>query len=444
MRLLLALVTSVAIVADINFVPLWAQDPQDLKDQGQVSFQRVLDLTLKNSLKIALAGEQIDSAARMLRTAKRRRLPRVGVQGWFSGDLADIAQWGGENFAGYLTLDWDFYQDAAIMQAVAQSWANLTSALLAGRKTISEEIFTATSLFYQALKAKRQVETVEEILRLDQVRLEIVRSEFAQGRRTQAELGDADAVAFESDLALTRARQDYRKVILTLKQLTRDESITSVADLPREITFALDFPLEDAIQAALRRQPNVLVAKANLELAQVGVKFAKLKRLPSVRFLTGTDYAFAPYARPEEFGFRAGVIVSYPIYDAGDRKSRIEDAKSALSRAQMQVEQAQYQARQEVTDDYAALSNQLALLQLTERKHQEVETRFSIAEEQYEEKKIDELEMARIRLQYLQSLQRLDELRLDVLLARAKLLKSIGLSSTDEIAAHSKKGEDEK
>ncbi len=412
---------------------------------GQITYERVLDLTLNNSFKIALADEQVESASRALRDAKRRRSPRLSVQGWFSGDLFELDQWGSNNIGSYLTLDWDFYQNGAILQLVAQSWANLKSALLTRRRTVSEEIHTATSLFYDALKAKRRIEIAEQTLKLDELQLDVARSELADRRIAQSELGEAEARAFDSRQALTRAKQDFQKGIRSLRLLSRDETFGSVQDLPREITWTLDFSLEDAIKTALHDQPNVLIAKSNVELAQLAVKYAKLKRWPSVRFLTGTDYAFAPLARPEDFGFRVGVIVSYPLYDAGDRRSRIEDARSALRRAQIQLWQVQDQMEQEVTDSYAGVSNQLDLLRPAEKRLQKAETNFAIARERYKERSIGELEMGRIRLQYLQSVQQLENLRLDALLARTKLLKSVGVSSTEKIKAYTqKRAEEEK
>ena len=413
---------------------------EDAEGGGPVTFQRVLDLTIQNSFKIALADEQVDSAFRSLEVAKRRRYPRLSAQGWFSGDLFEMDEWGGNNIGSYLALDWDFYQNGAILQMIAQSWANLTSALLTRRRTVSEQIYTATSLFYDAVKAKRDVEIAEQSFKLDDMRLAVVRSEFSERRRTRSELGDAEARAFESDLALTRAGQDLRNAMRSLRQLTRDETIVAVEDLPRDIAWTLDFSVEDAVRTGLYYQPNVLIVKANLELARLGVKYAKLKRWPSVRFLTGTDYAFAPLARPEEFGFRAGVILSYPLYDAGDRRFRIEEAKSGVRLGAIRLRQAHDQMEQEVSDSYAAVSNQLDLLRLAEKRHEKVRTDFAIAREQFGEKIIGEPEMTRIELLYLQSLQRIENLRLEALLARAKLLQNVGVSSTDEITAFINKG----
>ena len=418
--------------------------PEESAKETEITFQRVLQLTLERSYKIALADQEVDSAFRTLRTAQRRRLPRLGVQGWFSGDLFEVDQWGRNNFGSYLTLDWDFYQNGAVMQMIAQSWANLASALLTRQRTITEEIYAATSLFYEALKARRQVEIAEQTLQRDDLQLQLVRSEFAQGEKNRSDLADANARFSESSLALARARQDFEKAIRGLRHLTREETIVTVADLPREIVWSLDFSVEDAVRTSLHYQPNVRIAEANLKLARVGEKYAKLKRWPSVRFLTGTDYAFAPLAQPEEFGFRAGVILSYPLYDAGDRKAQIEDARSAVKRSEIQLRQVQYQTVEEVTDSYAAVSNQLDLLSIAETTHEGTAKEFAIAREDFEKGRLGKLEMARTRLQYLQSVQRVESLRLEALLARAKLLKSVGVSSTDDIKEYStKSGEEE-
>jgi outer membrane protein TolC len=411
--------------------------------EGQIDLQRVLELALNRSYKIALAKDQFESAAKALKSAKRRRLPRLSAQGWFSGDIFEIDRWGSRNLANYLALDWDFYQDGAIMQLIAQSWANLASAALTVRQTALDLIYNSTALFYEALKAACQVEIAEQQVAVEELQLRILRSEYEQGRRTQSELLEAENRGFEMDLSLTRARHALNRAILKLQQLTRDDTITGVARLPREITWALDFPLENAIRAGLECQPNVLIAQANLEMAKQGVKYAKLKRLPSIRFLTGSDFAFAPYANPQDFEFRVGVIVSYPLYDAGEKKSWIENAESARKRSEIQLGEARYQMVQDVTDSYADVSNQLELLRIAERRHEEVQIVFDRAEADFKEGKIGKLEMERIRLQYLQSLQRVDDLRLDALLARAKLLKNVGVSSLDEIRAYSRRGVEE-
>ncbi len=440
MRLLMGLMVLVASPGTMSSV----EASSDEREGGQpIAYERVLDLILKNSFRIALADERVDFAARALRNAKRRRLPRLSVQTWLSGDVFRIDQWSDNNIGTYLTLDWDFYQNGAMMQQVAQSWANLASALFTRQRAVSEEITATTNLFYDTLKAKRQIEFAEGTLKLDELQLDIVRSWFSEGRRTRSELGDAEAKVFESRLTLTRARQDFQKAILTLRQRTGDESIVSVEDLPRGITWAVDFALEDAIRTALDHQPDVLIPKANVELAKLGVKYAKLRRWPSVRFLTGTDYAFAPSGTTRDFGFRVGVILSYPLYDAGDRKSRIETARSGLRQARMEQLQAQDQMEQKVTDSYSAVSNQLDLLHLAEKRHQKVETDFAIAQEDFKEETIGNLEMARIRLQHLQSVRQIEGLRLDALLARAKLLQSIGVSFTEEIKAYADKGVEE-
>lgn len=420
------------------------EDVTAFETEGEITLQRVLDLTLKNSFKIALANEQFEAAARALRDAKRRRLPRVSAQGWFSGDLFEVSDWGSDNLAGYLALDWDFYQDGAIMQAIAQAWANLASAGLTRRQTALDLIYSSTSLYFDALKAIRQVELAEQQVRVDEMQLQILQSEYEQGRRTRAEFSDAEAKAFEMRLALTRAEQDLRNSILKLQQLTRDDTVRTVSQLPREITWELDFPVEDAIGAALVNEPAVLIADANLTMAKLGIKYAKLKRWPSVRFLTGSDYAFGPFREPDEFGFRVGVIVSYPLFDAGDRKSRIEDAESAARRVQIQLYQAQDQMKQDVTDGYATAANQLELLRIADKRHEKVTTDFARAGDDFKQDKIGKLDMERIRLQYLQSEQRVESLRLDALLARAKLLKNVGVSSLDDIRAYSRRQAEEK
>lgn len=437
---LMSIVFAVGLAAPLRS----EEDAASPEPEGEITLQRVLDLTLSNSFKISLAQEQFEAAQRALRSAKRRGLPRVSAQGWFSGDLFEVSNWDSNNLAGYLALDWDFYQDGAIMQAIAQAWANLASAALTRRQTALDLIYNSTSFFFDALKAIRQVEVAEQQVQVDEMQLQIIQSEYDQGRRTRAELGDAEAKAFEMRLALTRAEQDLRNSILKLQQLTRDDTIRTVSQIRREIAWQLDFPVEDAIATALTNEPNVLIAEANLTMAKLGIKYAKLKRWPSVRFLTGSDYAFAPFREPQEFGFRVGVIVSYPLYDAGDRKSRIEDAESAARRAHIQVWQAQDQMKQDVTDSYAGVANQLELLRIADKRHEKVKTDFARAQDDFKQQKIGKLDMERIRLQYLQSEQRIESLRLDALLARAKLLKGVGVSSLDDIRAYSQKRAEEK
>jgi outer membrane protein TolC len=190
--------------------------------------------------------------------------------------------------------------------------------------------------------------------------------------------------------------------------------------------------VDDCIKTAYINERKYLTAKERENLARLGVKYSRLKRYPSFSFFTTNDYA-VDQAFGDEFGFRVGIIASYPLYDAGETRSIIRGAESHLRSAILDLRKEKEARTLDVTEKYYKLRNQIELLRITREKEKQFAEDWARAEMDFKNGSISQLEHEQFRYAYVLSDNRVKELELDVMLAQSNLLRSMGIGNLDQL-----------
>ena len=160
-------------------------------------------------------------------------------------------------------------------------------------------------------------------------------------------------------------------------------------------------------------------------------EFSRLKRLPQVRVFTGSDFELLN--EEQDVGIRAGLAVSYPIYDAGGIKREIEAAESNFRRAKIQLSVSKAEAELETKEAYWNYINKIKLCQIADERKVLMEKSYRKSKEDLARKSLSQVQFEEAELDYLRSLQTYRDLQLEVILAREKLLKVVGVGSIDDM-----------
>jgi outer membrane protein TolC len=221
--------------------------------------------------------------------------------------------------------------------------------------------------------------------------------------------------------------------LLRLKNKIQAGDFDRLADVERNILDRLDFTLEDCINTAYLRQRGYITAKEHEKLAKLGVRYSKLKRLPTLSFFTTSDYAIAQSFGDDDFGLWVGLAASYPLYDAGETRAMIEAAESQYRRSALDRRKKKEETSLAVREKYFALQSQMELLRLTREKEQRYAEDWESAQADFERGVISTMERDRIRHAHMLSMNRIRSLELDVMLAQSTLLRATGMNSFEEL-----------
>ncbi len=408
-------------------------------EEGVLTLDKALELVLKNSYPLILANEDLQEAKRSLRDAKRMCWPRVYLQAAARGDLFNIDAWDSNNYSSYLTWEWDPWQNAQVLRRRSEAKINLTVAELSMSESEIDAIYETKKQYYDILKSKEKLGISEQALEVEEKKLAQIEKDYELGTRKRSEYLDALENYNKLVQNYDEEEQAYMLKIIGLQELTQFKPIQDVADVERVTDEKIDVSIEDCIKTAYNTRISLLITKQTLRSSELGVKYSKFRRWPQINFYSGTQFALAEQQFEQEFEFRAGVTVTYPLFDAGDTRSFIQSAKAAARKAKIQYKQAISNAEREIRMAYWAYENQLKTLKLAREREADFEDEYEKAKIDFERKAITEIQLKEAEISYLRSMQRIHSLELDVLLAKENLLNTIGVQSIGEI----EKGDEE-
>jgi outer membrane protein TolC len=268
---------------------------------------------------------------------------------------------------------------------------------------------------------------------LESRKLDAVEADVAQDRANKADALTQKGAFFESDAAWQKSRQTLQIKLIELEERTGVDDVAGVQDVDRAIGPLDELTAEDCLATAQTTRVALISSREAVRLADLGVKYANLKRLPSVYFYTGSDFALTQEVGTEDFELRAGVTVSYPLYGAGDTAAAIADAKAAAVRARIQDSQTHMKVEREIREAYWGYVNAVRQLESTREREQVFEEDFKEAQVLRDRGAASELEFMQARIRYQQSRQRVRQLELDALMARATLTRAVGVSTIEQI-----------
>lgn len=218
------------------------------------------------------------------------------------------------------------------------------------------------SAYAEALAALRELQTTEELNKLDLQTARVVEARFTEGESSQLELN-----LLRVEVERLRSRRAFvegklQAAGLNLRRLTGmapDESLRLREDLNAPLLPDAPPSLATAIESALRQRPDLQLARLNEQAAQAGLRLARAQAAPGVtvsaRYLsdTGTTDLPAPLTPiPDQSRVLSfGVSVELPLFKRN--QGAIAEAATAITQAQRRREFAEQVVRSEVTSAYA-------------------------------------------------------------------------------------------
>ena len=336
------------------------------EEEHILALDKAIKLVLEQSKQVQLADEELAGSRRAYKDAVHALYPQLWVQATVSGDLFEYENFfDDQNIGTSLVLQWNFFQNGQLRFRIYQARTNLEVARLRRKERTVDIVYEISELYYDILKRKGALTISEKELDLEQKRLELVRRQFEQEAIEEERMREKETTFFEHQLLHTRKQQAYEMQFMRLNELTGLGEITDVADVERRFDAELDLTPERFVLAAYHNRIDLLVQTEFTKLAEKGAKFVRLKRLPQVRVFTSSDYQLREEGAFEDLTFRAGMAVSYPLYDAGGIKREIQAAESYYKQAKIQFSIAKARAELDVKETYWRYMNNLKLYRIT-------------------------------------------------------------------------------
>ena len=236
--------------------------------------------------------------------------------------------------------------------------------------------------YYNLNRAIRQHKVAQTRYDNYHKRLSWAMSYYEAGTKPKIEVTKAEADLANSKLTLVRAvsgAQQYRAQLASAMGMPMLE-IKDVADVLTYEDWGV--PIGEAVEKALSNRPDLVAQRRKVEYAETLVALEKKGLSPEISASAGyTAYGSAPF---DDNGWNAKLSLSFPIYDGGLTRSRVEGAEADLVSAKAQFDAASNNVMLEVRKAWYALDEAKEALKASLEAERQARETYELAEGRYE------------------------------------------------------------
>ncbi|MBV9880706.1 MAG: TolC family protein [Gemmatirosa sp.] len=211
--------------------------------------------------------------------------------------------------------------------------------------------------------ARRNAENQRHTLQLTVDRLDAGRGTALDRERAAAQL--SATLAGVPTLEARAAAATYRLGVLLGRDETAAPLAPSVIDAPNDAPALPDLPPLDALPALVASRPDVRAADRVLAARGALVRSARADYLPRLGIAGSVGLASATadaFGRSGTSRYAIGPVVSWPAFDVGRVRARVDAARAEQEDARASYDRAVLAARAETRSAYAAAAGARARL----------------------------------------------------------------------------------
>ena len=375
-----------------SLTPAVADTPRTLSE--------ILTIALKQNTDVKKAEEEVKSEAAGIIVARASLLPDVEVTGNF--DLTDkslIPRFGDETFG--TDTDWEagiefaqpLYSGGKGSSNLAAERFRAEAAKLKLEQIVSETVLLVTERYYEVLLARRELGVREESLRLLEEELKSEQSKLSAGSVSEFNVLRAEVAVANSRAPLIRARNN---VNLAHEELDRALGVPEGEESGRSYakTVVGEFsyqpfraPLEESIETATKRRPELRRTALLIQAAKKGVVFERADFHPRIK--VNASYNFEKSRFSDDIdesldGWRAGLELEWNVFDSFRTTSRIAQAESAVRVAELEARQLRRDIELEVRRQFLSIREARALVEASRKVVAQAEESLRLARSRFE------------------------------------------------------------
>jgi outer membrane protein len=425
--------------------PLNAQEPLSLSDAIQIG--------LENNYQIKISEAQRDIASNNNDWAVAGKYPTINLTLNSNNSYRNL------NNPASVLLESNTFNVGAT-PGLQANWVlfdgfrvNITKEQLQGQQQLNQSnikvvventIQVIIQAYNNALIQQEQLQVLQEVLLLskDRVDYQELKKEYGQASTFDI-LQTKDAYLSDSTnyiLQLNTFATAIRNLNLAMgvddpfRQYTLTDTLAE--DIP-------DYSLPDLQQKMEANNHQLMVQYINRDLAAINTRLQQTAMKPTVQLQSGINYdvslslgeqrfTFSP--EPQELpevaaktftGF-VNLSASYPIFDGGVRRKRIENAQTEELITQLTINDTKRQLQNQLQNTYAAYNSQKQLIAITNDLVDNARQNLEIAEERFRGGLINSFDYRSIQLSYINASQQKLNAIFNLKNTETELIKLIG------------------
>ncbi len=326
---------------------------------GEQSLQDVIKLGLCRNPQTAAAYASLRSSHFSKNAGYANYLPSVSA-GISAGKDYRNKEWDDWSYGASISasyLIFDFGKRTADMN---QMIATYRAAGFDFSETVQNFVYALVGSYYELLNADADVKSAESALTVAQTAFDTANKKFKAGAVARADVLKAETTLANSKLSVEKAknnREIAKGTLLTKLSFPAEQEIT-IADMPSDFgSDAESENIEDLLEIAREKRPDLLKASANKDAAWHKRNSAFLKNLPSISAsgsIGWNEDHFSDVFNPSgnQINGSIGIRASMPIFAGFANMYGLRAAEADYDRAKYNEQQTSNAAMMDVFTAY--------------------------------------------------------------------------------------------
>lgn len=306
---------------------------------------------------------------------------------------------------------------------------NLTE--LQARETIENMYLQLFSVYFQIARLSENTNNLNEALKISKQRLERAQYQYEYGQSTKLELLNAEVDVNNDSINYINSRQqhynakrDLNIVLGTQQQITYE--------VETDVDFISLISFDELYNKAIENNVLLKQFEKNIAISEFNLKINKSNYLPTAGLSTsyGWNKSINPptsfLAGSNSTGLNAGINLSWNLFDGGNTKTRVANAKIALENQQILKEQQLEILKNNLNNVYDSYQNALFVLQAQEKNVLTNQNNFERTQERYKLGQVSSIEFRQAQINLLNSQTAHSNSKYDAKLLELELLQLSG------------------
>ena len=303
-----------------------------------------------------------------------------------------------------------------IPNTIAVRKIDLQAALADLEKAREDISLQVTSQYLECLYQKELMEVAERQCELSKNQLRRIKLLFDNGKKSEADLAEAQSAVANDELTLTQATNNYDLTLLTLSQLLELDTPQGFAvEKPAEASSALaalnQAPSADGLEYSTR--PSIIAQQYRLKSAERNIRIAKAGYYPSLNFSAGlgSSYYKTSGFQADPFGTQMknnfnqylSFSLSIPIFNRFTTRNAVRQARVAVENQRLALENTRKALYKEMQQAYYNAVAAQKQYQSSQTACDAASASFNLMQKKYENGKANSTEFEEQKTRYMKA-----------------------------------------
>jgi TolC family type I secretion outer membrane protein len=311
----------------------------------ELSLDESVALALKNNPAIKIAESEKEKAAGSLTESRAGKLPAISISHSDTRSKSATTTTAGTTFSvgekydNRASLSLPLYTGGKVEGLIGQAKLSLSSAEQGVELSKQQLKLDATSAYFGLLQARNMVQLNQESVERLEAHLKNVQLQYEVGTVAKTDVLRSEVELADAQQNLIKAENSYDLAVATLNNVIGMPLDTEI-QVKDELQYAkYQINLEDSIQYALEKRPDMVQATTGVDIAQKGITVAKAGTRPSVALSGYQDWNDSDFPGNDNNNWGVTLTASMNVFDSGLTHGKVKQAEAGLDKAQEQARQ---------------------------------------------------------------------------------------------------------